>query len=177
MESTSQISRDFNNEKHLENYIDFMERKGNKEIGTERFPIGIKERKSKPTGKIDWQKTPEGKGDPAITVRKEAVQQAAAQLKEGKITKGEYRQTVIDNSPIAPIKTFFKAVSEGHARRALGKKADKLFSELVDDTGKKLKRVALRLDIPSYKNLNAWIVSIHNAEGKTKDDPDGKVVS
>jgi hypothetical protein len=154
-----------------------MERKGNKEIGTERFPIGIKERKPKPTGKIDWQKTPEGKGDPAITVRKEAVQQAAAQLKEGKITKGEYRQTVIDNSPIAPIKTFFKAVSEGHARRALGKKADKLFSELVDDTGKKLKRVALRLDIPSYKNLNAWIVSIHNAEGKTKDDPDGKVVS
>ena len=39
------ISRDFNNEKHLENYIDFMERKGNKEIGIERFPIGLKERK------------------------------------------------------------------------------------------------------------------------------------
>ena len=171
------ISRDFNNKNHLENYIDFMERKGNKEIGTNTFPIGLKQRKSKPTGNIDWQKTPEGKGDPAITVRNEAVQQAAEQLKDGKITKEEYRQTVIDNSPIAPIKTFFKAVFEGHARRALGKKADKLFSELVDDTGKKLKRVALRLDIPSYKNLNAWIVSIHNAEGKTKDDPDGKVVS
>jgi hypothetical protein len=30
------ISKIFSNEKHLENYIDFMERKGNKEIGIER---------------------------------------------------------------------------------------------------------------------------------------------
>jgi len=42
------ISRDFNNEKHLNNYIDFMERKGNKEVGTNTFPIGLKERKGKP---------------------------------------------------------------------------------------------------------------------------------
>lgn len=39
------ISKEFNNQKHLENYIAFMERKGNKEVGIERFPIGLKERK------------------------------------------------------------------------------------------------------------------------------------
>jgi hypothetical protein len=39
------ISKEFNNQKHLDNYISFMERKGNKEVGTETFPIGLKERK------------------------------------------------------------------------------------------------------------------------------------
>jgi hypothetical protein len=38
------ISKEFNNQKHLDNYISFMERKGNKEVGTETFPIGKPER-------------------------------------------------------------------------------------------------------------------------------------
>ena len=60
----------------------------------------------------------------------------------------------------------------------MGKKSDKLFADFVNSkTGKELKRIALRLDIPAYKNLNAWVVSVHNAEGKTQDKPDGPVIS
>ena len=127
---------------------------------------------------IDWQDTPEmSMKDSPIVKRKLGLADKAKQLLEGKITNKDWREAVKEFNKINPINTFFKAVSEGHAQRALGKKSEKLFAKLVDDTGKNLKRVALRLDIPSYKNLNAWIVSIHNAEGKTQDDPDGKVVS
>jgi hypothetical protein len=159
------ISKEFNNQKHLDNYISFMERKGNKEVGTETFPIGLKERKSKPTGKIDWTRSPEGKGDPAITQRNEAVQEAAKQLKQGEITNEQYRQTVLDNSPISPITTFFEPATDSEMSNALSSdKVEKLNSPIKEN-----QVVGLRLDIPAYLNKNTWVVSVHdgpNISGK-----------
>lgn len=159
------ISKEFNNQKHLDNYISFMERKGNKEVGTETFPIGLKERKSKPTGKIDWTRSPEGKGDPAITQRNEAVQEAAKQLKQGEITNEQYRQTVLDNSPISPITTFYEPATDAEMSNALdSKQVEKLNSPIKEN-----QVVGLRLDIPAYLKKNTWVVSVHdgpNISGK-----------
>lgn len=119
-------------------------------------------------GQINWQRSPEGKGDPSISARNKVVTQAAADLKDGKITNEEYRATVSENSPILPITRFFEPASEAEVERSLDKnQAMKANTPVADGT-----KVGLRLDIPAYKNNNTWVVSVH--EGDTKA---GKAIS
>jgi hypothetical protein len=135
----------------------------------------------KPTGQpsavkrtpIKWEKSPEGKGDPSISSRNPVVTEAANKLKEGKITNEEYRATVSENSPILPITRFFEPATIDEIKNAFevaSKKesdAEKIDAPVADGTV-----VGLRLDIPSYKSNNTWVVSVH--EGNTTG---GKVIS
>lgn len=117
---------------------------------------------------INWEVSPEGKGDPSISARNPVVQEAANQLKDGKITNEEYRATVSENSPIMPITRFFEPATEQRIREAVSSdKIDKVNSPVEEGT-----IVGLRLDIPAYQNKNTWVVSVH--EG---DKDNGKAIS
>lgn len=122
---------------------------------------------------INWEKSKEGKGDPSISSRNPIVQEAAKNLKEGKITNEEYRATVSENSPITPITRFFEPATEQEIRNAFSVSTKK--DKEAENIGKPVEegtKVGLRLDIPSYTFNNTWVVSVH--EGHTKS---GRVIS
>ena len=108
--------------------------------------------------KINWEVSKEGKGDPTISVRSNIVQEAAQNLKEGKITNEEYRATASENSPIGPITRFFNPAALKQIINALSSdKVDKVNTSIKNGT-----EVGLRLDIPAYQNKNTWVVSVHD---------------
>ena len=112
---------------------------------------------------IKWEKSKEGKGDPSISSRNPIVVEAAKNLKAGKITNEEYRATVSANSPVTPITRFFEPATENEISKALSSdKVEKINSKIEDSTV-----VALRLDIPAYKNNNTWVVSVHDGDTDT----------
>ena len=114
---------------------------------------------------IKWEKSKEGKGDPSISSRNPIVVEAAKNLKAGKITNEEYRATVSANSPVTPITRFFEPATENEISKALSSdKVEKINSKIEDNTV-----VALRLDIPAYKNKNTWVVSVHDGDTDTGD--------
>jgi DNA repair protein RadC len=119
-------------------------------------------------GGIDWFVSPEGKGDPAISRRDAQLEEAAQELRDGKITNDEFRQMVTMLSPVEPITKFFAPATQERMASALSK--DKVPS--LNAPVKEAQTVALRLDIPAYINSNTWVVSVHDG---TKND--GKVVS
>ena len=106
---------------------------------------------------INWEQSKEGKGDPSISSRNPIVQEAAKNLKEGKITNEEYRATVSENSPIGAITRFFEPATLKRVKESISVNVDKINSRIKEGT-----RVALRLDIPAYKNKNTWVVSVHD---------------
>ena len=106
-----------------------------------------------------------------ISVRKDVISEAAADLKNGKITSEEYIAKVREFDQTGPIGRFFAAVSEDHMNEGLNKRQmEKAMAPIQDREGNPIQRVGLRLDIPAYLNSNAWIVSVH-------DGPDGPPVS
>lgn len=119
----------------------------------------------------EWSENRKGKGDKKILERNQAVQQSAIDLKAGRITNEQHRQNVKDNSPIEPITTFYKAASEKEIREALS--SEKL--PKVNLPVQEGKMVALRLDIPAYKDNNTWVVTVH--EAKTNKDRKGTPIS
>ena len=127
------------------------------------------EKESKP---ITWEETPvRNMRDSEISVRKDVISEAAADLKNGKITTEEYIAVVREYDRTGPIGQFFAAVSEDHMNEALNKRQmEKAMAPLVNKQGEPVQRVGLRLDIPAYLNANAWVVSMH-------DGPDGAPVS
>jgi hypothetical protein len=123
--------------------------------------------------KINWEVSKEGKGDPSISSRNNIVQQAAANLKAGKITNEEYRATVSENSPIGPITRFFEPATLQEIKNAFSVATKKESeAENIDKPVAEGEKVGLRLDIPSYKFNNTWVVSVH--EGHTQS---GKILS
>jgi hypothetical protein len=140
---------------------------GNRPIGSTQEEVAPQFQKVGPIT-IQWERSPEGKGDPSISARNPIVVEAAKNLKEGKITNEEYRATVSENSPITPITRFFEPATEQEVNNALSKdKVEKVNAPIQDNTV-----VGLRLDIPAYSNNNTWVVSVH--EGATNA---GKAVS
>jgi hypothetical protein len=119
----------------------------------------------------EWAPGREGKGDKKILERNNLVQQAAKDLKAGKITNEDYRSIVKANSPIAPITTFFAAATKDQIVNAL----DSNKVSKVDTPVQEGKMVALRLDIPAYQNHNTWVVTVHDA--KTNKDKGGSPIS
>jgi hypothetical protein len=119
---------------------------------------------------INWEKSPEGKGDPSISSRNPVVTAAAQSLKDGKITNEEYRATISENSPILPITRFFEPATIEEIKRAFEVATKKeTDADKIDTPVKEGTEVALRLDIPSYKFNNTWVVSVH--DGRTKKGP------
>lgn len=97
-----------------------------------------------------------------------AVQQAAEDLRDGKITQDEYLETVRRDMPIKPFKavpavpTFQEIVGALKADQLEKDGIVGLTSEIQDGT-----RVGLRLDIPAYDNYDTWIVSVHDGTSKS----------
>ena len=116
---------------------------------------------------IEWTDTPvRNMKDSSISNRKNVIQEAAANLKNGRITSEEYLKIVREEDRVSPIGEFFSAVSEDHMNQALNKRQmEKSMAPLVDKEGKPIGKVGLRLDIPAYLNSNAWIVSMHDGAG------------
>ena len=113
---------------------------------------------------IDWQASLFGKGqvNPAIINRNTFVQEAAADLLQGKITNAEYDDVVRITQAIDPITQFFLPASIKDIQAALDKNKGKLIAVPLKDG----EEIGLRLDIPAYKNRNIWVVSIHE-KGKS----------
>lgn len=113
---------------------------------------------------ITWEETPvRNMKDSTISVRKDVISEAAADLKNGKITTEEYIAKVREFDKTGPIGQFFAAVSEEHMKQALNsRQMEKAMAPLEDKDGNPIERVGLRLDIPAYLNANAWIVSMHD---------------
>lgn len=113
--------------------------------------------------KKDWTSTPvQNMRDSVISKRNEQVEEAAKKLTRGKITQKEYVDIRKKYSPINRIGQLFAPASTEHMEEALGKKSDKLMAPVVDENGNEIKIVGTRLDIPSYLNSNAWVVTIHD---------------
>ena len=121
----------------------------------------------------NWVATPvKSMNDSPIAKNSDNLRSVAIDLVKGKINQGEYADAVKKYSPIGSIGTLFAPSTLSHMITALGKKAGKLMAPVVDELGKKIKRVGLRLDIPSYLHHNAWIVTVH--DGRVKN---GNVIS
>lgn len=117
---------------------------------------------------ISWFESPEGKGDPTISRRDPQLEEAARELRDGKITNEEFKGLIKLLSPIEKISKFFEPASQERMASALSK--DKVPS--LNAKVREGQKVALRLDIPAYINSNTWVVSVHDGNKK-----DGKVVS
>jgi hypothetical protein len=136
-----------------------------------RVKGGVSARKKQLTQ--NWVPTPvKNMTESPIAKNSDKVRAAAIDLIKGKINQEDYRETVEKYSPIGSIGTLFAPATTEHMELALGKKADKLMAPVVDEKGNKLKKVGTRLDIPSYLNKNAWVVTIHDERIKN-----GPVVS
>lgn len=120
---------------------------------------------------LAWKETPEmSMKESKIAKRTTKVEEAVNRLLRGEITNADYRKIVAKNSPIGPIEEYFAPVSRDRMESALTpNQSKKILAPLVDpDTGKELKRVGARLDIPAYLRSNAWIVTIHEPSSKGK---------
>ena len=120
---------------------------------------------------LAWKDTPEmNMKESKIAKRTTKVEEAVNRLLRGEITNADYRKIVAKNSPIGPIEEYFAPVSRERMESALTRnQSEKILAPFTDpDTGKKLKRVGARLDIPAYLRSNAWIVTVHEPSSKGK---------
>jgi len=133
-------------------------------------PVAKKEtesiKKSKRTAKDlknNWTPTPiKSMRDSEIAKSKEVMQRAAIKLLKGEITQKKWVEVREKHSPINKIGKLFQASTLEHMNTALGKKADKLMAPVSKDIRN---RVGARLDIPSYLDHNAWVVTLHDGKG------------
>jgi hypothetical protein len=113
--------------------------------------------------KNNWLPTPiKSMRNSAIAKSKEVMQRAAIKLLKGEITQEKWVEVREKNSPINKIGNLFQASTLKHMNKALGKKADKLMAPVSKDIRN---RVGARLDIPSYLDHNAWVVTLHDGKG------------
>jgi hypothetical protein len=110
--------------------------------------------------KVNWEVSPEGKGDPSISSRDDVVSRAAKKLKEGKISNKKWREIINKRSPITPITRFFEPATLDRMKSAMKENQKQLINANIKAGAK----VGLRLDIPAYKNKNTWVVSVHDNE-------------
>ena len=112
---------------------------------------------------VQWQKSKIGRGDLAITNRREEVREAAQNYFDGKINQEEYLEIVQENSPIKPITQFIDPASLEDIKTAVGSKVEGRLDVPIQEGTK----VGLRLDIPAYTNKNIWAITVHE-DGRGK---------
>jgi hypothetical protein len=112
---------------------------------------------------VQWQKSKIGRGDLAITNRREEVREAAQDYFDGKINQEEYLEIVQENSPIKPITQFIDPANLEDIKTAVGSKVEGRLDVPIQEGTK----VGLRLDIPAYTNKNIWAITVHE-DGRGK---------
>lgn len=112
---------------------------------------------------VQWQESKIGRGDLAITNRREEVREAAQDYFDRKITQQEHLDIVQENSPIKPITQFMNPASLEDIETAIGSKVEgKLDVSIPEGT-----KVGVRLDISAYTNKNIWAITVHE-DGRGK---------
>lgn len=106
--------------------------------------------------------------------RTEQLQQAVADLQEGKITRTEYNRMVDQVRPVYPYKELPPLTTASEARYALatgkGQSPEKAAKySLPSKTLKAGDWAQLRLDIPSYQLHDAWVVSVHTPKSTNRE--------
>ena len=102
------------------------------------------------------------------------LQQAVADLQEGKITRDEYNRMVDELRPVYPYKEVPAVTTPKDARYALangrGQSAEKAAKYgRPSMTLIKGDWAQLRLDIPSYQEHDAWVVSVHTPKSINRE--------
>jgi hypothetical protein len=98
--------------------------------------------------------------------RTEALKTAIGDLQEGKITQDEYNRLVDDLRPVYPYEAVPAVTTKDEALYALanGRGQSEEKAAKYGLPSKELQAgdfTQLRLDIPSYQNHDAWVVSVH----------------
>ena len=147
-----------------EGYKPFSEiRKTKEQQISEENAIRKQKRRTNKDLKNNWLPTPiKSMRNSTIAKSKEVMQRAAIKLLKGEITQEKWVEVREKNSPINKIGNLFQASTLEHMNIALGKKVDKLMAPVPKDI---IKRVGARLDIPSYLDHNAWVVTLHDGKG------------
>lgn len=106
--------------------------------------------------------------------RTEQLQQAVANLQDGKITRPEYNRMVDELRPVQPYAAVPAVTTPKDARYALengrGQSAEKAAKYGVPSmTLKSGDWAQLRLDIPSYQEHDAWVVSVHTPKSTNRE--------
>ena len=106
--------------------------------------------------------------------RTPALQQAVVDLQEGKITRDEYNRMVDELRPVYPYKEVPAVTTPKDARYALengrGQSPDKAAKYgRPSMTLIKGDWAQLRLDIPSYQEHDAWVVSVHTPKSTNRE--------
>jgi len=106
--------------------------------------------------------------------RTEQLQQAVADLQAGKITRTEYNRMVDELRPVQPYAAVPVVTTPKDARYALengrGQSAEKAAKYGTPSmTLKKGDWAQLRLDIPSYQEHDAWVVSVHTPKTTNRE--------
>jgi predicted transcriptional regulator len=106
--------------------------------------------------------------------RTEQLQQAVADLQDGKITRNEYNRMVDNLRPVYPYAEVPAVTTPKDARYALengrGQSAEKAAKYGTPSmTLKKGDWAQLRLDIPSYQEHDAWVVSVHTPKTTNRE--------
>lgn len=106
--------------------------------------------------------------------RTEQLQQAVADLQDGKITRPEYNRMVDELRPVQPYAAVPPITTPKNARYALengrGQSAEKAAKYGVPSmTLKSGDWAQLRLDIPSYQEHDAWVVSVHTPKSTNRE--------
>ena len=116
--------------------------------------LGITEETQK-----QWRSTHSG----VKQTRVPEVQEAAKQLREGKISTEEYQEIVREFQPIKPLAAVQQMPTLEDIAMALTKNPEKSAGivgvnvDIPDGTP-----VASRLDIPAYESYDTWVVSLHD---------------
>lgn len=102
------------------------------------------------------------------------LQQAVADLQEGKITRDEYNRMVDESRPVYPYAAVPAVTAPKDARYALangrGQSAEKAAKYgRPSMTLIKGDWAQLRLDIPSYQEHDAWVVSVHTPKSTNRE--------
>ena len=106
--------------------------------------------------------------------RTEQLQKAVTDLQDGKITRTEYNRMVDQVRPVYPYKELPKLTTASEARYALangrGQSPEKAAKySLPSKTLKAGDWAQLRLDIPSYQENNAFVVSVHTPKSTNRE--------
>ena len=121
-------------------------------------------------GNIDWFKSEEGKGDPAITKRNKPNVNALEKYGAGEISYDDYLKISQKETPIKEIDVFYEPATYDEIYNALEKQNQKISTkqgkvpkqDVIDAPIEKGQAIGVRLDIPSYVRYNTWVVSIHD---------------
>lgn len=107
-----------------------------------------------------------------VIKRTPELQEGMAKLQAGEITKEDYNRLVNEFKPVEPYKSVPAPVTPEAARFALangkGQSEEKAAKFGLPSRDMKAgEPTQLRLDIPSYSEHGAWVVSVHRPEGRS----------